>query len=469
MSKRPSTLLLALSIPALLLCACRSADQPATSAYMGKTSQRVRLEDFVAQLATAIEVSGDRVADATDEPEKARTALLWKMRVIPAARRCLELADDQAAFLKLWLYCARLQHASRSEAVTELFGVGAPFIRDTCFHLEQEALQIAPTFLNPKQIEVATESIAAAYKDDDTLGIFGNPEQTSPETADPVASVIGDVINKPIHFVLRPLGSMNPASGLSDTALAVERAAISVDSIRTDIGYLPDMIRWQTALLMHELERNQAVASTVASMEDVGKSSERIAAVAETLPKELRKELSDFVAEVDRSQTNLHATLDKTRESVTEVNIAIDKVDGLMQSSDTTAQSLAFAGKVLEDLVREVTHLIETAQGPQEEADSVEVAAALDPDREPKPPGKPFDISEYTEAAKKLTESAQALNTLVEDVTELIQPETSKKGTQAVVSLVDALLYRAGFALTFVVSLALGGRWAWRRLAPRDG
>ena len=449
---------------------CKSPEQPSATPYVGKTAQRLQLEDFIGRLASAIELSGDEVANASTDPQVKRNVLLWKMRAIPTARRCLELADDQAAFLSIWLFCSRMEHSSQLPLVEELFGEGAHYVQSACTRLEQGARHIAPSYLNTEQIAAAEESIDS-HKDDSPLGVF-DKKQKKGAGGDPISSVIGDVVNKPVSMMLRPLGSINMTSGLSDTAIAVERAAISVDAIRTDLGYMPDMLRWQTTLLMHELERNDSISATVTSLEEVGRSAERLASVAEKLPGEVGGELDKFVEVLDQNQTGLQTTLEKTRENLSEVSTVLDKADTLLVSADATSQSLSVAGGALEGLAREVTRLIETAKGPPDEEPHGNGPPTNGPDSEAtateEPAGKPFDINEYTRAAEELTESAQALDALVRDVTNLIEPASAEKGKEAMIGVVDALLLRAGAALTFLVALVVGGRWSWKRVGPDE-
>jgi len=448
---------------------CKSPEQPSATPYVGKTAQRLELEDFIGRLASAIELSGDEAANASNDPQVKRNVILWKMRAIPTARRCLELADDQAAFLSLWLFCARMEHSSQLPIVDELFAEGAHYVQAACTHLEQGARHIAPGYLTAEQITAAEESIDS-HKDDNPLGVFDKKGKKG--SGDPISSVIGDVVNKPVSMMLRPLGSLNMTSGLSDTAIAVERAAMSVDAIRTDLGYMPDMLRWQTTLLLHELERNDSISATVTSLEEVGRSSERLATVAEKLPGEVGSELDRFVEVLDQNQTGLQTTLEKTRENLNEVSTVLDKADTLLVAADKTSQSLSVAGGALEGLAREVTRLIETAQGPPDEESTGSEPTASAPDSTAaaaeKPPGKPFDINEYTRAAEELTESAQALDALVRDVTNLIEPASAEKGKEAMIGVVDALLLRAGAALTFLVALVVGGRWSWKRVGPDE-
>ena len=59
---------------------CKSPEQPSATPYVGKTAQRLQLEDFIGRLASAIELSGDEVANEGEQIIPTVTNEAWPSR-----------------------------------------------------------------------------------------------------------------------------------------------------------------------------------------------------------------------------------------------------------------------------------------------------------------------------------------------------------------------------------------------------
>ncbi|HVS19751.1 MAG TPA: hypothetical protein VMT18_14195 [Planctomycetota bacterium] len=88
-------------------------------------------------------------------------------------------------------------------------------------------------------------------------------------------------------------------------------------------------------------------------------------------------------------------------------------------------------------------------------------------DQPPRPPGKPFDIEDYTRTAEALTAGLTELNAALQQVRELSAPESSERLARLVDESVAAAKRRAALSAAALVLLAavlyaLARRWSSR-------
>jgi len=240
-----------------------------------------------------------------------------------------------------------------------------------------------------------------------------------------------------------PLTSLNPTSGLSDTALAVQNFSDEVSRVRTEMSYMPSALRWNTQLLLMELEEKVNLAGMAAGVAQVGASAESLAATAKALPQDLRAQLTTFAEELGKPQSQLQATM---REANT-----------TLETSQKTAQAVEAMGRTLTGTFEGFTKVMATFEP--------------DPDAAPTPPGEegpPFDINDYGRTAEKVTETAKALNALLSEADGLSnrqQPPALLVDMEATArAIVDRAALAAGALVLFTAVVAFGYRLAVSRL-----
>ena len=463
------------------LCGCASSKKNETL-YLPeppRTRERIELEEFVRSFATRIERAADEISDRETDAGLRRNAVFWKSRIIPSARAALDRAEDQASFMDLWLICVRqhlfLQHNPG------FFGASDEVALQATQTLTDLLLDRRSMFLTDEQFDEAerTISLHAAWVES------GN-EDESDEQAGQWNLNMSKILGKPVSVVTRPLRSIDPSLGISDTAQAIHAVSTEASRYRTLIGYLPSELRWQLELLVIELEQSHAVESSLASLAEFSASSSQLArtveempalvraevatlatdlesnklllstletaqalnetareltATAERLPTTLREESSLLLAELNDSQSELQATLAGFDTAMASTSATIVEAEGLVTSAATTAASMTTMSAALTELVEAVDHFVRYVDPPRAEG-------------APPSTGKPFDINEYTRTAETLTETAQALDALV------VQLDSSIRSGGGLSDLINQVLIGIGALLLFVTVLA----YAYRRM-----
>lgn len=416
-------------------CASRA---PQSALASDANPDRIELNRFVEFFSVRVERAADDIAQHTDDPSVARNSVYWKMRAIPAAQAALLLADNQAAALQLWVLSAA-QLESFKAGVPVGFGDSQPIAQQAAVELDEHARRLAGSLLTPEQFQSAEKTVHEFVEGRIGRTGLGIP----PEAARTWGQSLSSILHKPIEVIQAPLTSLNPTSGLSDTALAVQNFSDEFSRARTEMAYMPSALRWNTQLLLMELEERIDVAGMSAGVAQIGASAESLAATAKALPQDLRVQLTAFAEELGQPQSELQATL---REANT-----------TLETSQKTAQAVEAMGQTLTGTFDGFTKVMATFEP--------------DPDAAPTPPdeeGPPFDINDYGRTAEKVTETAKALNALLTEADGLSnrqQPPALLADIEATArAIVDHVALAAGALVLFTAVVAFGYRLAVSRL-----
>jgi hypothetical protein len=431
--------LLVLFVLALLGLGCNSRS-PRSEFANQATPGRIRLDNFVDYFSTRLERAADEIAQQESDPSIDRNTVYWKMRAIPLAQRALWLADDQAAVLRLWVVSSAMVVAFDGN-MDSAFGASQSIAQEAVKDIEARVLDVAGQMLTPEQFK-QTQPIVAAYVKAH-LGQTGLEHTPSEDHS--WAEKASSILRKPISVIQAPLSSLNPAGGLSDTALAVQSFTDEFHRARVELDYMPSEVRWNTQLLLMEMEETINLASVATGVAQIGTSAESLAATARSLPAELRTELTTFAEALEKNQPNLEAAL-------REANTTLTK-------TEETAQALNTMSATMVETFRAFTDVMKSFEP--------------DPNAPPKPPvepedeGPPFDINDYGRTAEKLTETAHALTALFgefEKVTSASEPPPLLVDTEASLrTLVDRLLLGLAGLVLFTAAVAYGYRVALKR------
>ena len=416
-------------------CATRA---PQSALASDANPNRIELNRFVEYFSVRVERAADDIVQHTDDPSIARNSVYWKMRAIPAAQAAMLLADNQAAAIQLWVL-STAQLESLKVGVPVGFGDCQPIAVEAATEIDAKVRSLAGTLLTREQFEAAEQTVKEFVEG--RIGRTGL--EIPPEAARTWGESLSSILHKPIEVIQAPLSSLNPTSGLSDTALAVQNFSDEVSRARTEMSYLPSALRWNTQLLLMEIEERTHLAGMSAGVAELGASAESLAATAKTLPQDLRAELTAFAEELSQPQSQLQATM---REANT-----------TLETSQKTAQAVESMGKTLTGTFEGFTKVMATFEP--------------DPDAAPTPPDQqspPFDINDYGRTAEKVTETAKALSALLAEASDLssrAQPPALLTDTEATArAIVDRAALAGGALVLFTAVVAFGYRLAVSRL-----
>jgi hypothetical protein len=422
------------------LAGCSSGPEPdpLAAAERRQSPLRAQLTFFIEGESARIENFSASVVARAEEPEVRRAAQLWKMTIIPELRKSLLRADDQAVLLHLWAANAQLQHYFTEGQGAVVLGEHAQEGLELFRELSGRVESLAERELGPERFAAARTLVEKYTK--------GHPLEVDPLQAaakDPeLDELLRDSLGKPLDVVMEPLRAINPGKSLDETAQAVREFGIVVDDMRREVVRMPEQVRWQTELLMLDLDESRTRAAAQASLTALSESAQDISRTAQALPADIEQRVSRLLEELEARQGELRTTLDSVR--------------GTLEDGTATAHALTETAQAIDAALVTFAALTADMKGPPRPAD------------EPAPPpGRPFDITEYTRTAEALTASLVELNLALERVRELSSPESSAHLTGLVDTSVAAagrrlFLYGAGLIALAAVAYGAARRWSAR-------
>jgi uncharacterized protein YukE len=230
---------------------------------------------------------------------------------------------------------------------------------------------------------------------------------------------------------LDPMAGIDPAvRQVEQTRLMAERAIYYAQRI----PILMDLQLDRSLNRMAAGPESQKLQRQSASMTS---SAERFAAVAEALP-------ADFAREREALVRQLSELLNSQAETLTPMLL---ELRAALEAGNTTAVSV-------DQAVRSIDALVALAKAPPPPG---------------QPPGRPFDVTEYTQAATEISRAANELNTLLGAIgTQAPEVGTAVgAGIAQGRTLVDYLFVRAAWLIAMLLGGLLAVLLLYRWLAPR--
>lgn len=416
-------------------------------------SDPLKLEDlallvrtFTRDFSAVVERTSNSIVAEYDDPGIQRRAMVWKMRIIPLAQSYLVVDDPRIAFVDLWSLTEQIRlGATTDETLTE-FGPNARILEEDMAQLKNQIRRIGGTFLTETQV-IETEASIDAFAEESEIG----ERFFAYHRADPDA-VLGSFLT---GMVSTPLSALNPFSGVSETAVAIHDVAGSADLIRDVVVNTPGELRWQSELVIHDFRNSPELQRTLASLENVAKTTAEFAVIARELPQQVRLEVEALLNEVGEAQVQLNATLEQ-------VQTTLQEVEPLLVSSERVTVSIAEAGAALEKTFMALDTTMVTILG------TPEARAAAAARRDPNEESEPFRILDYAETAEVATSTAVELRALLEELQEITDGERAQElvdlANRTTATVVDHLALRIGQLILAATACALLLRFLWGRL-----
>jgi len=436
------------------------------------------LMQFMEHAEVEITTTADAIEAGAADSGVRRAALLWKVQIMRRAGEDQSSTEPLAVLLDVWAFCTRLTNYLERGEGKELFKDQQPLAVSVAGLLRDRIAEIARTHLPEDKLPPMIRDIEAYARANPLRGTFAYEVAEKFSMGNEGQGVLTRIIGTPWK-------ALTKAS--KDALDPTTRVSQAVDRFTELMEDYPSLVRWQTQLLWLQLEESKSMQATVRGIEDLSKSSVRLASVAEELPQQVRGEvqvvLDDFVA----SQPEIRRTIEEARATVEAMNAALERADSVSSTIERTIGQVTQAGETLQataeaftGTLKEVQQLIGPrndepggSEAPGQPAGS-EGAAAADGER------KRFDINEYTLTADAVTRSTEEIRGLLSELTAFLESETqtlSRVDSLAASTLgrtsdearavIDHTSWRAVQICGLIFVLALGYRFVAARLVPR--
>jgi len=426
-------------------------------------SAKLQLRDLADQINQRVQRSAADVAEAaaedgSDNRELRRALIRWQIATLRATQRALHYPDPRWTVVEMWSGILRVQTFLKTEDAIKVLGKrGVEIVSKNIDGLHRRILLRASTVLTEKQVTAlqnAAVQVAAAHpiSDDELM----HPGEGLRVTGD--GNALELIAGLPSELFSLGGGVKDTAMAVSDVAKVAGRG---VDGIET----MPQMVRWQTELLLMELDENTTVKGLTENADRITSVAEKIGRTVETLPAEIEQAVTRILQEFERSQPEFRATLtegrgaiDQARGAIQDVGPVLDKVREQGLWIEKTAVHATEAGTAWEGVFRELNLMVNPP---------------LDPDAPPPEPSPPFDMKDLASTAEWTTKAAVELRATVADVRGMIdgdgldkrleQVDSTAKGTLDLTSahataLINTITWRAAALIALFFVLLFGYR-----------
>ena len=392
----------------------RLSPAPASASTPRMTMSKAELQDLLEQYVDTFEATIQQATDQliTLQPDSRtrRLALLWQMRLIPLADDAIAQGDALRGLLDVWTLCVRMQVYFTSGDGRALFGSNQALAQQAAERCVRDIEHVAETVLPSADVAPARTAVAALAAKYPLRGEFsGGAVRTAVQHPDKGDDVLQSVLSL-------PLAPFRAFEGVDRGAAAIQEFTAVAARMTNVVQGLPNQARLQSELLLMEAEELDTVRSARTSFEQLAAAAQQLAARADSLPDELRCELTVLLDEFDSRQTNLQTTLRTAGDVARTVSDTLTQVQRTAQTVDQTAGSTAIAGQAWTGTFQSLTDMVASFRGPPTASSP---SAAPSPAPQPADTSAaehPFDINDYTRTAEALDHAAVQLQKLTADV-----------------------------------------------------
>lgn len=388
---------------------------------------RTKLDRYQDFFEVLVRRACDELLTRDNSRQFKRLTLYWQMRILPMSRSALDQENPIGSLLDLATLCVRQQRYLENGDGRSLFGPH----QDVALQAAKEASM---------RMHRLTASVFPSERLDEVRGRIQKIAEENPLRGEFSGSAVRVTEKGREDSVMQsmlsiPMAPFRWLGGVDHTAQAIKGFTVVAARLTEVVDGLAADARLHMQLLLLEAEDLEAVRSSLDSFAKLAASSERMAAVAESMPQNVRKELTAAFDDIDSKQTELRTTIHETRE--------------LAEGVDSAAQSLAAAADAIGTMVAGLqSKPPEATGGPQTEPGK----SAVERDD-----GPGFDIKEYARVGETVEAAAKELRALAGEVDTVAQSEAFNRRLDDLDARLNRLL-----AETESKTAAVTDHAAWR-------
>ncbi len=323
-----------------------------------------------------------RIASASPDSAVREETLRMRLRAVTFVDNLIMIDDPRRAFIYSWLFIEERLFFLKEGEGRDSFGAFQADVVQTLEDVRQATLQIGYEHFGRELIEKAQDDISAMAQRQilNTNQVFADRMPLSSAIA--VTANRNSDLRALMNIPMAPVGALQ---GAANAPVALQDMAMVASSIARVVQNLPERIRWQTELLLYELESLDTIQALREDSRRLSLAAEQLATTTQGLPDEVRKTLEDLEAQ----QPELRKTLAEARETIA---LAHETVAALSVLADSANQAATTSRGLMQDIQQLVG---ETSE-----------------------PGDTDTIEQLIALADKITTAATELRSLTTDVSE---------------------------------------------------
>ena len=390
-------------------CKLASSLNPLPEGEPKMTEQELllQLRSYLIRTVRVADDVADRVIENSSERRERFLMLKWKIGLDRELRGLLDSRTPLRALFEMWVQVDRAVDFVDTPEGKELFGEHAETLGNFYASAELGLQEIAKHVFDTEQFDV-TRARVEKLAEEHPLKIGDVRSATmnlalSEADGDSLASIV----SAPTKFIAY-------ATGVDDTARAIDTVSASADRIAFLVAGIPQSTRWEIERLLFAVDENETTKSLLADANAISQTAKKLGETVEALPERLQQEVSKTLDQVDAKQANLRQTISRADDVVKNIDAALVKASTTLQDFERSARALEAAGKAVEPVMREISKLAGVDEVPKGDPSPDPAKGAENPDG-----GRPFDILDYAKTSDALTRAATELRTVLAELNAL--------------------------------------------------
>ncbi len=349
------------------------------------------LYGFADMFEASISSATSELAAQSRERRIRQFAILWRIRVVTSIQNAVLDPDPRFGFLSCWAIVVQIRDSLRSIPEDDEFEIARVLLLPEVLELEERLMTMVLEYVDQETVDRARPDIEE-YAARHPLQARFSAESIFYEPTERMRRSEG--INEILEAPMAPFRGLQ---GVGDTADAIDRVAMVAARIAEIAQNLPMRSRWQTELLLLELETMTSVVDFRAHLDTVTETFTQLVERVDVLPEDLREQLEIALDNSTEAQREVQQTLSDANALVARTQETIAATQETLAQATVTAEELQVTGATWERTAEVAKQLIEELR-------------AWGEDRKDR---RPFDIVELRMAAENLTSAVQEARALL--------------------------------------------------------
>jgi hypothetical protein len=415
--------------------------------HVPPTALQTAVMRFADTFSARITQATQEFAERAGTPEARIQALTWSTSQTTSAYTIATGSNPNLAVLDMLVLVSLGRVVHEEYWLPKVWGEADRPMLDAFTKAETQAWDAASVVLKPEHQEALRAALREWRDEHPDMGVtafvrlpvFQDLVEARPANADKRQNNLGDLL------------SVDPLAGLEPAVRELEQTRLFAERTVFYLQRAPLLLQAQAELLTMKLLRIGEVKGALGDSERISKAATSLAETAAALPEAVRKEREAAVAQIS-------AELALQRQGlIADLQAAEEPSRKILEDARATLEAGAQMSTALQGAIKSLDTFLDRFESPPPPAGAQPEPAS----DSAKPPGKPFDVTEYGSSARELDSMLQTLGKELPAVQRALD-ESVARGERAI----DHAFVRAlelGLALIAAGALAT---WLLRRRAP---
>lgn len=385
----------------------RSAPANRTAAPIPPEEVTNALASLAEQVQLRTNLACAAIEQASPTNETRRQTLRWRLRTAEICRKARYRDNAMAGLIELWYWMATAERHLTVGKGKERFGAQQPIAVDAVQHLRGSTETMVARAVPKDKFPALRTQIDAATEQGDAFLAGDNSH------ANPLGSLLEVTkLESVLNLAMSPFDAFG---GVKSGGDAMARLAVTADRAVDVLADYPQILDWHLQAAAIELQDQDSMRELLTEVKRTNSSIEAVVTVARNLPTQIRQEGVTLLDQSRPAQADVRETL----KALTEAAVALERLNTGIDR---------FVGRFDQP---------------------------VDPNAPAEPPGRPFDIREYTEALNAAAITARDLQQTLVATEKLLSspaiPDRINEADQAAHGLVHLI---GLWSIALVVTLA---------------